>query len=80
LETGEMMTASVQEILETFDRLTNSEQIDLTVEILKRTAHQDLPLLSDDTLSLKNRDLTLYTSEMSAVARDLITGVEVDND
>jgi antitoxin PrlF len=30
--------------------------------------------------ALKNKDLTPYTSEMSAVARDLIAGVEVDDD
>jgi antitoxin PrlF len=30
--------------------------------------------------SLKDRDLTPYTAEMSAVARDLIEGVELDNE
>jgi antitoxin PrlF len=30
--------------------------------------------------ALKNKDLTPYTSEMSAVARDLIAGVEVDDE
>jgi antitoxin PrlF len=30
--------------------------------------------------ALKNKDLTPYTAEMSAVARDLIAGVEVDDD
>jgi antitoxin PrlF len=30
--------------------------------------------------ALKNKDLTPYTSAMSTVARDLIAGVEVDDD
>jgi hypothetical protein len=60
------MTASVQEILDTFDRLTNSEQIDLTVELLKRTAHQDLPPLSDDTLELNAEALFLMLDEQEA--------------
>jgi hypothetical protein len=33
------MTALVQELLDNFDRLTDAERMDLTVEILKRTAH-----------------------------------------
>ncbi len=40
------MTALVQELLDNFDRLTDSERMDLTVEILKRTAHLELPPLS----------------------------------
>ncbi len=46
------MTASVQELLDNFDRLTDSERMDLTVEILKRTAHLELPPLSDESFVL----------------------------
>lgn len=41
------MTALVEEILNTFDRLTDSERIELVLEILKRTIDLDLPPLSD---------------------------------
>jgi hypothetical protein len=53
------MTALVQELLNSFDRLTDSEQLDLTVEILKRTSHLDLPPLSDESLALSAEDLFL---------------------
>jgi len=42
------MTAIVQELLDTFDRLTDSERLDLLLEILKRTIHLDFPPLSDE--------------------------------
>jgi hypothetical protein len=53
------MTALVQELLNSFDRLTDSEQLDLTVEILKRTSHLDLPPLSDESLALSAEELFL---------------------
>jgi hypothetical protein len=53
------MTALVQELLNSFDRLTDSEQLDLTVEILKRTSHLDLPPLSDESLALSAEKLFL---------------------
>jgi hypothetical protein len=53
------MTALVQELLNSFDRLTDSEQLDLTVEILKRTSHLDLPPLSDESLALRAEELFL---------------------
>jgi hypothetical protein len=53
------MTVLVQELLNSFDRLTDSEQLDLTVEILKRTSHLDLPPLSDESLALSAEELFL---------------------
>ncbi|HEY9645315.1 MAG TPA: hypothetical protein V6C88_03045 [Chroococcidiopsis sp.] len=44
------MTASVQELLDTFDRLTNPERLDLVLEILKRTVELEFPPLSDEDL------------------------------
>lgn len=35
------MTASVQELLNTFDRLTDSERLELLGKILKRTVDED---------------------------------------
>ena len=50
------MTILVEELLNTFDRLTESERLDLVLEILKRTVDLDFPPLSDDDLVL-NRHL-----------------------
>jgi hypothetical protein len=44
------MTALVQELLNTFDRLTDSERLELVLEILKRTVDLDFPPLSDEYL------------------------------
>jgi hypothetical protein len=44
------MTALVQELLNTFDRLTGSERLELVLEILKRTVDLDFPPLSDEDL------------------------------
>ncbi|WP_166507413.1 hypothetical protein [Nostoc sp. 106C] len=44
------MTALVQELLNTFDRLTDSEQLELVLEILRRTVDLDFPPLSDEDL------------------------------
>lgn len=46
------MTALVQELLNTFDRLTESERLELVLEILKRTVDLDFPPLSDEDLVL----------------------------
>jgi hypothetical protein len=53
------MTALVQELLDNFDRLTDAERMDLTVEILKRTAYLELPPLSDESLVLHAEQLFL---------------------
>jgi hypothetical protein len=51
------MTALVEEILNTFDRLTDSERIELVLEILKRTIDLDLSLLSDEDLVLNAEEI-----------------------
>lgn len=53
------MTALVQELLKTFDQLTNLEQLELTSEILKRITHLDFPPLSDEDLALNAEELFL---------------------
>jgi hypothetical protein len=53
------MTVLVQELLNSFDLLTDSEQLDLTVEILNRTSHLELPPLSDESLALSAEELLL---------------------
>lgn len=51
------MTALVQELLNTFDRLTDSERLMLVLEILKRTVYLDFPPLSDEDLVLNAEEL-----------------------
>jgi hypothetical protein len=58
-----MMTPIVQSFLTTFDRLTDSEQLDLASEILKRTAYLDFPPLSDDDLVLNAEEIFLQLDE-----------------
>jgi hypothetical protein len=58
-----MMTPVVQSFLITFDRLTDSEQLDLASEILKRTAYLDFPPLSDDDLVFNAEEIFLQLDE-----------------
>jgi hypothetical protein len=60
------MTALVQELLATFDRLTDSERLDLVLEILKRTIYLDFPPLSDEDLVLNAEGLFLELDEQEA--------------
>jgi hypothetical protein len=61
------MTTLVQELLNTFDRLTDSERLDLVSEVLKRTAYLDFPPLSDEDLALNAEGLFLELDEYEAV-------------
>jgi hypothetical protein len=61
------MTALVQELLATFDRLTEAERLDLVVEILKRTVYLDFPPLSDEDLVLNAEELFLELDEQETV-------------
>lgn len=61
------MTALVQKLLDTFDRLTDSERLDLVLEILKRTVHLDFPPLSDEDLVLNAEELFLELDEQEAM-------------
>jgi hypothetical protein len=60
------MTALVQELLDTFDRLTDSERLDLVLEILKRTIYLDFPPLSDEDLVLNAEGIFLELDEQEA--------------
>jgi uncharacterized protein YbjT (DUF2867 family) len=61
------MTALVQELLNTFDRLTDSERLDLVSEVLKRTVYLNFPPLSDEDLALNAEGLFLELDEYEAV-------------
>jgi hypothetical protein len=61
------MTALVQELLNTFDRLTDSERLELVLEILKRTIDLDFPPLSDEDLVLNAEALFLELDEEEAL-------------
>jgi len=60
------MTAIVQELLDSFDRLTDSERLDLLLEILKRTIHLDFPPLSDEDLVLNAEGIFLELDDQEA--------------
>lgn len=60
------MTALVQELLDTFDRLTDSERLEITLEILKRVAHLDFPPLSDEDLVLNAEGIFLDLDKQEA--------------
>jgi hypothetical protein len=57
------MTPVVQDFLTIFDRLTDSERLDLASEIFKRTAYLDFPPLSDDDLVLISEEIFLQLDE-----------------
>jgi hypothetical protein len=53
------MTASVQELLSTFDSLTEPERLEIVLEILKRVTHLDFPPLSHEDLVWNAEELFL---------------------
>ncbi len=53
------MTAVVQKLLKSFEQLTDSEQLELASEILKRVTHLDFPPLSNEDLVLNTEELFL---------------------
>jgi hypothetical protein len=53
------MTALAQEILNNFDRLPDTEQLEITLEILRRIINFDFPPLADDDLTLNAEELFL---------------------
>ena len=57
------MTVLVEELLNTFERLTDSERLDLVLEILKQTVYLDFMPLSDDDLVLNAEGLFLELDE-----------------
>lgn len=53
------MTALGQEILNTFEKLPNTEQLQVAVEILRRLLNFDFPPLTDEDLTLNAEELFL---------------------
>lgn len=53
------MTAVLQELLNTFDQLTDSERMEFASEVLKRVIHLDFPPLSDKDFVLNAEELFL---------------------
>ncbi len=53
------MTALAQEILNNFDRLPDTEQLEIALEILRRIIHLDFPPLTDEDLTLNAEELFL---------------------
>ena len=60
------MPASVADILRAFERLSEPEKKDLTAEILRRSAHWDWPVLSDEDLVLNAEQLFLELDKSEA--------------
>lgn len=61
------MTALVQELLNTFDRLSDSERLELLGEILKRTVDLDFAPLSDEDLVLNAEGIFLELDKQEAL-------------
>ena len=53
------MTALAQEILKNFDRLPDTEQLEIALEILRRIINFDFPPLTDEDLTLNAEELFL---------------------
>ena len=60
------MTAAVQHVLHSFDRLPTSERLEAASEILRRTATLDFPPLDDEALVLAAEELFLKLDEQEA--------------
>ena len=54
-----IMLTLVEEFLDSFDRLPDSERIEVALEILKRVIHIDFPSLSDEDLVLNAEGIFL---------------------
>jgi hypothetical protein len=63
------MTPVVQDLLTTFDRLTDSERLDLVSEILKRTAYLDFQPVSDEDLVINAEKILLQLDKVELIAR-----------
>lgn len=61
------MTSSVQQMLDTFDRLPEAEQKELAAEILRRTLSLEYGPLSDEELTLNAEQVFLELDRQEAV-------------
>lgn len=62
-----MATAAMNEILKSFDQLTDSERLEVVSELLKRVAHLNSPPISDEDLVLNAEALFLELDKREAV-------------
>ena len=53
------ITTSVEEFLSNFDRLPESQKLDVAVEILRRVVQIEFPLLSEEDVILNAEELFL---------------------
>ena len=60
------MTASAQELIKTFDGLSESEQLEVAHEILRRLVSFDFPSLTDEDLVLSAEELFLILDQQEA--------------
>ena len=60
------MTAAVQHVLHSFDRLAEFERLEAASEIIRRTATLDFPPLNDEALVLAAEELFLKLDEQEA--------------
>ena len=60
------MTALAEEILKNFDRLPNTEQLEIALEILRRLVNFDFPPLTDEDLVLNAEELFLALDQQEA--------------
>ena len=63
---GSRMTTFVQQLLDSFDLLSEAEKRELALEILRRTVNFDLPPLSDEELVLSAEELFLELDSREA--------------
>ena len=61
-----VMTAPVKELLSTFDRLSESERLEIALKILKRVRHLDFPYLSNEDFVWNAEELFLELARQEA--------------
>ena len=61
------LTKSVEQLLKTFDQLSEEEKRELASEIIKRSISLDLPELSDDSLLLAADQVFLQLDKEESV-------------
>jgi hypothetical protein len=60
------MTAQAQEVLNSFDRLPDTEQLEIGLEILRRLANSDFSALSNEDLALNSEELFLVFDQQES--------------
>ncbi|WP_299489441.1 hypothetical protein [Acaryochloris sp. IP29b_bin.137] len=64
------MNALTQEILNSFDSLPDTEQLEIAVEIMRRVINLDFPPLTDEDLVLNAEELFLALDHQEADYED----------